>query len=183
MKMKKGQYGPDEQPNGVRQKAMLLLIPVLAVVLWLLIRGPAATISTAAAETPDPETVLSHEAEEIDWEIPPIYQSSGRDPMQLAPPAFVDEDSTEPQTKVRANLTLRGILYSEDESLAMIGTSLVHEGQQVSGATVVKIDKDSVEFEMDGRRWKQMVSAPAVQPHQNIERNRKRPARAAGEPQ
>jgi type II secretory pathway component PulC len=183
MKRNNGQYSGDEQPNGIRQKAMFLLIPVLAVVLWLLIRDPAATIATAAAETPDHETIRSHEAEDVDWEIPPIYQSSGRDPMQLAPPAFVDEDSAEPQTKVRVNLTLRGILYSEDESLAMIGTSLVHEGQQVSGATVVKIDKDSVEFEMDGRRWKQVVSAPAVQPHQNSERNRKRPARVAGEPQ
>jgi hypothetical protein len=183
MKKRKGQYSTDEQPNGVREKAMLLLIPVLAVVLWFLIRDPMATVSTTAAETPDPETIRSHEAEDIDWEIPPIYQSSSRDPMQLAPPAFLDEDSTEPQTKVQVNLTLRGILYSEGESLAMIGTSLVHEGQQVSGATVIKIDKDSVEFEMDGRRWKQKVSAPAVQPHQNIERNRKRPAKVAGEPQ
>ena len=42
--------------------------------------------------------------------------------------------------------------------MAMIGANLVQEGQQVAGATVVKIEKDSVEFEMDGQRWKQMVS-------------------------
>jgi hypothetical protein len=106
-----------------------------------------------AEVTPADET-----SDEIDWQIPPLYQPRGRDPMQLAPPTFLETESTEPQTKVQVNLTLRGILYSEDKSLAMIGANLVQEGQQISGATVVKIEKDSVEFEMDGRRWKQTVS-------------------------
>jgi hypothetical protein len=137
---------------------MLLLIPVLAVVLWLLVRAPMAPVPAAAAETPEQEIALSDEMVEIDWEIPPAYQPTGRDPMQLAPPAFLEVEAPEPQARVGVNLTLRGILYSEDGPLAMIGSALVQEGQRVSGATVIKIDRDSVEFEMEGRRWRQTVS-------------------------
>jgi len=88
--------------------------------------------------------------------------------MQLAPPAFLEVESTEPPTRVGVNLTLRGILYSEDRPLAMVGSSLVQEGQQVAGATIVKIDKSSVEFEMDGRRWRQTVSERRALPGQDM---------------
>jgi len=159
MKKRKGPYHNDEEPHGLRQKVMLVLIPILAVVLWLLVRNPIATVPAAASETPGDEVTPVEEASDrIDWEIPPLYQPSGRDPMQMAPPTFLEPDSPAPEAKARLNIALRGILYSEDKSMAMIGANLVQEGQQVAGATVVKIEKDSVEFEMDGQRWKQMVS-------------------------
>ena len=162
MKREKGFASNTEQPNGARQKVMLLLIPVLAIVLWLLVRKPMAPAPVAAAETLANKVTPSSEMVEIDWQRPPVYQPSGRDPMQMAPPTFLEPDSAEPETKARVNITLRGILYSEDKSMAMIGANLVQEGQQVVGATIVKIEKDSVEFEMDGQRWKQMVSERAT---------------------
>jgi len=54
-------------------------------------------------------------------------------------------------------LQVRGIAFSHDKPSAVIGTTIVHEGDIVSGATVVRIDRDSVEFEINGHRWTQRV--------------------------
>jgi type II secretory pathway component PulC len=70
--------------------------------------------------------------------------------MQFVSATTVDQD--EP-----GGLIVKGIVYSEDSSFAIIGTEIVHEGGTVSGATVVKINPDSVEFEMNGKRWTQKV--------------------------
>ena len=48
-------------------------------------------------------------------------------------------------------------MYSEDNPTAVVGKKIVHVGEKVSGATVVGIDKDSVEFEMNGKEWTQKV--------------------------
>ncbi len=45
----------------------------------------------------------------------------------------------------------------EDTPHAVVGSQIVREGEKVSGATVVKIDKESVTFEMDGKRWMQTI--------------------------
>jgi hypothetical protein len=49
------------------------------------------------------------------------------------------------------------ILYSEDKPSAVIGNQIVHEGDIVQGLNVVKIYKNKVEFEKNGRRWTQSV--------------------------
>jgi type II secretory pathway component PulC len=54
-------------------------------------------------------------------------------------------------------LIVKAIVYSEDNPSAVIGKQIVHEGDEISGATIVKINEDSVEFEMNGERWKQKV--------------------------
>ena len=47
------------------------------------------------------------------------------------------------------------IVGTEDNHSALIGTKLVREGDIIDGVTVVKIYKDEVEFEKDGKRWTQ----------------------------
>jgi len=54
-------------------------------------------------------------------------------------------------------LIVKGILVSIDRSSAVVDTQIVYEGDKVSGATIVKINKSSVEFEKDGKRWEQGV--------------------------
>jgi hypothetical protein len=49
-------------------------------------------------------------------------------------------------------------LHSADKPAAIVDTQVVHEGQRVSGATVEKIDRDGVQFERNGRRWKQTIN-------------------------
>jgi tetratricopeptide (TPR) repeat protein/uncharacterized RDD family membrane protein YckC len=50
-----------------------------------------------------------------------------------------------------------GILWSEDNPSAIIGTIIVHEGDTISGVKVVKIRKGAVEFEKNGKNWMQGV--------------------------
>ena len=47
-----------------------------------------------------------------------------------------------------------GILYIPEDSSAVIDSQIVHEGDTIYGATIVKIEKLQVEFERDGISWK-----------------------------
>jgi hypothetical protein len=50
------------------------------------------------------------------------------------------------------SLHVKGILYDNDNSSALVNKRIVHEGDRISGATVIKINRDSVEFEVV-ERW------------------------------
>jgi hypothetical protein len=52
-------------------------------------------------------------------------------------------------------VSLTGIIYSEDNSSAMIDGKIVKEGDIIDGITVVKINKNDVELEKDGVKWTQ----------------------------
>lgn len=143
-----------------RQKMMMALVPVLAIVLLFLLKNPLTTSTAATTQVTPPARVAPVEIldVEIAWEIPPVYQPVGRDPMRLPiePVATVEAPGTA-STQPHMDLIVTGILYSEDQSAAIIDTFVVHEGERISGATVKKIEKDSVEFAMNGRTWKQAV--------------------------
>jgi type II secretory pathway component PulC len=57
----------------------------------------------------------------------------------------------------REELVVTGIVTTEQTPRALIGTEIVEQGQTIMGATVIKINPDSVEFEMDGKKWTQKV--------------------------
>ncbi len=50
-----------------------------------------------------------------------------------------------------------GIMYAEENPSAVIGHGIVLEGDAIDDVNVVKIHKDKVEFEKNGRRWTQRV--------------------------
>ena len=50
---------------------------------------------------------------------------------------------------------ITGITYNENKSFAIIGTKIVGEGDTIDGVKIVKINKETVEFEKDGKRWTQ----------------------------
>ncbi|MFZ0033595.1 MAG: hypothetical protein WAK60_01225 [Sedimentisphaerales bacterium] len=50
---------------------------------------------------------------------------------------------------------LTGIVYSEDNPSAIIGGKIAKEGDIINGMKVVKIHRDGVEFEKDGKKWTQ----------------------------
>lgn len=50
-----------------------------------------------------------------------------------------------------------GIIHSDDKPSAVIGNSLVHEGDTFYGVRIVKIHFNNVEFEMDGQTWSQRL--------------------------
>lgn len=51
-----------------------------------------------------------------------------------------------------SKLIVKGILSDRDNPSAIVNNQIVHEGDNISGATVIKINRDSVEFEVR-RRW------------------------------
>jgi len=137
--------------GATRQKAMMVLMPVLFVVLVLVLvkvfSAPSRTIAEPGEVKPANTIVAS--VYEIDWEVPAPYPATYRDPMQPGPTITARTDT--------GRLTVRSIVYSEDNPSAVIGSRIVHEGEEVLGATVVEINRDSVEFEAGEKRWKQNV--------------------------
>ncbi len=79
-------------------------------------------------------------------------------PVTPPPAAPQSPAAPTPAAETAVELTVTGILYSDDKPAAIVDTQVVHEGQQVSGTTVEKIDRDGVRFERNGRRWKQTVN-------------------------
>jgi len=142
-----------------KQKAMVVTMPLLFIVLiFMLLKGGVFGTSVrntkASVENNASSVVTADFNTKIDWEIPAPYPTTLRDPMRLGP-AAIAQTGTETRTFVK--LIVKGILYTEDSRSAVIGNQIVHEGEKMRGVTVVKISRDSVEFEMSGKRWTQKV--------------------------
>jgi len=134
-----------------RQKIMLILIPVLVIALIIVLpqvfKKPARNINKTK-ENADSAVVLQSGGE-IEWQIPPLYPENLRDPMQIGSVATVKTTYDD--------IVVKGILYSQDNPSALIAEQIVHEGDEVFGAVIIKINRDSVEFERDGQTWTQKV--------------------------
>ena len=142
-----------------RQKAMVVLMPVLFIVLVLVLIKVFSVPSRTIAEPEEvkPANTVAASVYKIDWEIPAPYPATYRDPMRPSSTITTQTDTERLETGRIGRLTVRSIVFSEDNPSAVIGSRIVHEGEEVLGATVVKINKDSVEFEVGGKRWKQNV--------------------------
>jgi hypothetical protein len=144
---------PKQVVNAARQKTMVMLVPVLFIAfifVFIKVLMPTTRKTHAFIET-EPTNTVAASTHKIDWQLPPPYPATLRDPMQR-----VSVSTPQAQTET-ANLIVKAIVYSEDKPSAIIGRQIVHPGDEVSGATIVKINRDSVEFEMNGKRWKQKV--------------------------
>ena len=89
----------------------------------------------------------------INWQMPEVYPSTLRDPMQL----YLSPAGQEDSNSSSVSLIVKGIMCSVDRPSAVIDDKIAHQGDKVSGATIVKINKNNVEFEMDGKKWTQEV--------------------------
>ncbi|MBA7657774.1 hypothetical protein ES703_65716 [subsurface metagenome] len=132
----------------------MILIPVLFIILiFVFIRvfsRPSRAVATAAKL--EPSEAVAASIHKIDWQIPALYPATLRDPMQFG--SVIRHGRTQTGT---GRLVVKGIVYSEDKPAVVIGTEIVREGDKVLGATIVKINKNSVEFEMNGKKWTQKV--------------------------
>ncbi len=135
-----------------RQKIMVVLIPVLFIIfIIVLTRVLSGHVPKAAvAQNGSAAKAATALPDKVDWQIPKPYPANLRNPMQKG-------SSLSATGAQGGELAVRGILYSQDKPSAVIGSQIVHEGEKVSGATVQKINKDSVEFEMDGKKWIQQI--------------------------
>lgn len=137
--------------SDIRQKKMVILVPVLSIVLIFVLFRVLSTPSRGTNQHQgfEPTNVAAGSNKEIDWQVPDPYPTRLRDPMQLGSVTIAQTET--------GKLMVRGIVYSEDNPTAVIDDQIVHEGDKILDATVVKINKNSVEFEINGKRWTQKV--------------------------
>lgn len=142
---------PKPGVSATRQKMMVVLVPALFIILIFVFIRVFSTPSRAVATTAklEPIDAVASSNNKIDWQIPVLYPATLRDPMQ-----FGSVTTAETGT---GRLVVKGIIYSEDKPAVVIGTEIVRQGDKVLGATIVKINKNSVEFEMNGKKWTQKV--------------------------
>jgi len=135
-----------------RQITTVVMIPVLFVIMIVVFTKlfykpstkktqPAASQTTSVAVASDNKT---------DWQIPEPYPTDLRDPMQFG-------SSVAAETDTSGAIDLKGIAYSEDSPFAIIGSQIFREGDKIFDATIIKINRDSVEFEINGARKIQKV--------------------------
>jgi hypothetical protein len=62
------------------------------------------------------------------------------------------------QTEMKNSVGIvKGILHNEKDSTVLIGIELLHNGDVISGAKIIKIHSDRVDFVKDGVSWTQHV--------------------------
>jgi hypothetical protein len=112
--------------------------------------------ATAAAKA-----TASSSDTQIDWDIPPEYPDTLRDPMETTSPpppvtgkwleeSVVVLEDGEQQTLIDVGIALRSILWAESGRSIVVSNEILYEGDTILGVTIKKINKDSVEFEKDG---------------------------------
>jgi len=136
--------------SSVRQKLMTILVSVLFVIFILVFIRLFSTPARKTAKPANPlKTASVVAAEKINWKIPDPWPQTLRDPMKLG--------SSSAASPENSAIIVRGIVFSEDNPAVIIGTQLMHQGDKVAGAVITKITEDSVEFEMNGKKWTQKV--------------------------
>ena len=147
-------FTPKAGVDANRHKTMVVLMPILLVIFIFIIIRVSNQPSPKAAHAQDSGAAnvgssITVSEKKINWQIPEPYPATLRNPMQAGLSAGGQGGN--------GNLIVKGIVYSEDRPSAVIGSQILHQGDKVSGATVVKINKNNVEFEMDGKKWTQEV--------------------------
>lgn len=174
-------FAPRPGLRSPRQKMTVLLVPVLAVVLVVVLAKNLGipSLKTKGPVIPEPAAAIGAVPTEISWQKPDPYPTALRDPMRLTDgmteqikaqadakaqakaDALVQQqtvtNTTDPQATKAGELTVKGILFSADNPSAVIGTEIAHVGDIIAGATIVKVNRRSVEFEKDGETWTQSV--------------------------
>jgi len=143
-------FTPKSGVSPSRQITMAILIPVLFIVLVVAF---VRVLKTPSSKTTGPSsfetTAAAGSADKSSWKIPDPYPTDLRDPMQFGSLSSIQVED--------GGLIVNAIVYSKDKPSAIIANQIVHEGDKVSGATVIKINKDSVEFEMNGKKLTQSI--------------------------
>jgi hypothetical protein len=159
-------FTPKPGVSPTKQKAMVIIVPVLAIIMifafrQVLSKAPRQTEGAGIDDTP--VVANADTGHEIDWKIPEPIAVIMRDPIQLPDESGTQNpeqngDQNETTSEVTTGVIIvRDIVYSKDKPSAVIGSKIVYVGDIINGVTIVKIDRDSIEFEKNGERWEQNI--------------------------
>jgi len=156
-------FTPKPGVSPTKQKAMVIMVPILAIIMIFVFRQvlSKAPRKTKGAGTDDTPVVVANadSGREIDWKVPEPISIMMRDPIKLPDESGTqntEENGTANKPKQGA-IIVRDIVYSHDRPSAVIGSKIVYVGDKVNDATIIKINRDSIEFETDEKKWVQKV--------------------------
>ena len=159
LKVKKAVCGSEKGKMDPRQKKMTIVVGVLSLlfvgVLVFSLGGLGQSKAKAAGKENSQQelTAQIQQAEPLQWQTPQPLPAQLRDPMKPQ----VSRSAQDSNVTGDGQMVVRGIVFSKNNPSAIIGEKIVQEGQIFNGAKIIKISKDSVEFEMDKKRWTQQV--------------------------
>lgn len=140
------------------QKKMTLVVGSLAavfgVVLFISLGGVGRRPQTAAKTLDDAKNTPLKNTKAISWKIPAPLPETMRNPMK---PDVTQVAGSTQSVPLSGDLVVKGIVFSQNKPSALIGNEILKEGQAYQGITIVRIDRDQVEFEANGKRWTQPV--------------------------
>jgi hypothetical protein len=135
-----------------RKKMVLLLSPVLAIVLLLIVVNAVKTPPVTSVNPSNKATIAAPvSSSKINWEIPQPIPANLRNPMVFGAISTTG-------TGTAGGPIVKGIVYSDDKPSAIVGDRIISAGDVVAGATVVKVNPDSVDFVMGDKKWTQKVA-------------------------
>lgn len=151
-----GQGGTGKRPAG-KVALIGVLMLVLGMVLVMALRQPSAGKADQTPAIPDNKSAVAKKAVDIPvWAIPEPYPAGLRDPLALVEPPKPVEEPIE--VKKQDLFVIKGVVLGVRGNTAIVGSEIVSVGDQVQGASVIRIDRGEVEFEKDGQRWVQTVA-------------------------
>ncbi len=156
-------FTPKPGVSPTKQKAMVIMVPILAIIMIFAFRQvlSKAPRKTKGAGTDDTPVVVANAnpGREIDWKVPEPISVMTRDPIKLPDESNTQNgDPNETTGRVTTGtIIIRDIVYSHDRPSAVIGSKIVYVGDKVNDATIIKINRDSIEFETDEKKWVQKV--------------------------
>ncbi|MBN1795557.1 MAG: hypothetical protein JW804_02690 [Sedimentisphaerales bacterium] len=146
-------FAPKPGVSPTKQKVMVALMPVLIVIVIFVFgrnfMGSGGKKSKPQSGLMSPSAAAAKK--EINWQRPAPYPENMRDPMK----EYAVHIDASP---VKGDIVVRGIVWSQDNPSAVIGTEILYQSETVQGAKIIKINQDSVEFERDGEKWTQKVA-------------------------
>jgi len=164
-------FTPKPGANPAKQKALVIMVPILLIVMVFVLRqviskAPDKTKGAPKDNTPV-EVANAGSGVEIDWQVPELLPAIMRDPIKLPgqsnsqieePNGIQNQGPSETTNETKpVIIRVKDIVYSADKPSAFIGSKIVYVGDKVDGVTIVRIDRDRVEFEKNGKRWVQKM--------------------------
>ncbi len=148
-KLCKKALGSDWKNVSPKQKMNLVAMPVLMVIFVFValkmfnVSGP----KKAVAQVGKPVTASKTVEKITNWKLPEPYPAELPDPM-----------TGKSSLTSGGSAIVTGIIYSQDNPLAIIDGQIVKEGQEILGVRILKITPDTVEFASKGKTWKQKLN-------------------------
>jgi len=160
--VKKAVFGSRNASLDPRQKKTAMLVGILSlvfsVVMFVSLGGVGGTQAAAAEAGSDDQATQSQVTKRTaqNWKSPdPLPQDFRNATTPIAKLAAGQQ--TGDSAVDSGELIVRGIVFSKNKPSAIINDQILTEGQSFNGVKLVKITKETVEFEANGKRWTQSV--------------------------